>query len=96
MVRVVWTGRRGCETSRARTPRSRHPEVAPDVSVPRQRGIVTSLQTLLASTTEAAGQTLPGLLKNPALALCVDTGPPLAGCLPTGRLKDGTLLTPPP
>jgi len=41
--------------SRERTPRqSRHPEVAPDVSVPRQRGIATSLQTRLASMTEAA------------------------------------------
>jgi hypothetical protein len=45
----------------------------------------------LASTTEATRQQRSVSLKNPALAFSVDTGPPLAGCLPTGRLKDGRL-----
>ena len=98
MVPVVLTGTRDCEhRSRARTPRrSRYPEVAPDVSIPRQARTATPLQTLLASTTEATKQHCSVSLKNPALTLSVNTWPPLAGCLPTGRLEDGRLPTPPP
>ena len=75
---------------RAQTPRrSHHPEVAPDVSILRraQNRYVASGRV---SVHDRGNQTTSlGFSMNPALAFSVDTGPPLAGCLPTGRLKDG-------
>lgn len=50
----------------------------------------TPLQTLLASTTEATCQRCWSL-EEPGARVMRGYRAPLAGCLPTGRLKDGTL-----
>ena len=55
----------------------------------------TLLQTLVASATDATKRHCSVFLKNPALALSVDTGPPLAGCLRqvVSRTTDSTVST---
>jgi len=78
--------------SRARTPRRfRHPEVAPDAPILHQPQNRYAASDATSVHDRGNMTTLLGLLKNPALALRVDTGPPLAGCLLTGRLEDGGL-----
>ena len=80
--------------SRERTPRqSRHPEVAPDVSVPRQRGIATSLQTRLASMTEAAKHHRSVSLEEPGARVKHEApGHPSRDVFgQAGRLEDGRL-----
>jgi hypothetical protein len=85
-VPVVLTGTR--ETARARTVAPlRYLEVAPDVSILRQAQTATSLRDAFASPTEATDNVAWSLLKNPALTSSMNTWPPLAGCLLTGRRK---------
>ena len=87
------TGRATANRSRARTPRrSRHPEVAPGVSIPRQaREPLRRSRRVSVRDRGNENNIARSLSKNPALASSANTGPPLAGCLPTGRLKDGRL-----
>ena len=97
MVPVVLTGTRDCNNESAHGHRAApatlrlHPTYRSCV----KRRIGTPLQTLLASTTEATRQRCSVSLEEPGARVSVNTGPPLAGCLPTGRLDDGTLSTPP-
>ncbi len=93
MVPVVLTGTRECEHRiRARTPRrSATLEVAPDVAILRQAQNRYAASDVSSVHDRGNQTTSLGLSKNPALAFRVDTGPPLAGYLPTGHLKDGRL-----
>jgi hypothetical protein len=86
------TGTRDCEIAAAHGHRRfRYPEVAPGVPILRQVQDPYAASDATSVHDRGNMPTLLGPSKNPALALCVDTGPPLAGCLPTGRLQDGTL-----
>lgn len=75
---------------RARTPRRSHcSEVASGVSIPHQAQNRYAASDASSVHNRGNLTTLLGLSKNPALAFRVDTGPRLAGCLPTGHLDDG-------
>ena len=58
-----------------------------DVSIPRQAQDRYVAKDAFASTTEATDNVAWSLLKNQALTSSVNTWPPLAGCLLTGRRK---------
>jgi len=78
--------------SRAMTPRSRHPEVAPDV--PIQHRAQDRYAASDASRVHDRGSETPSLglsRRTRRSRQARSTGPPLAGCLPTGRLEDGQL-----
>jgi hypothetical protein len=87
-VPVVLTGTREANTTRTDS------RAAPatlrlhlDVSILRQAQTATSLRDAFASTTEATDNVAWPLWKNPALTSSMNTWPPLAGCLLTGRRK---------
>jgi hypothetical protein len=75
---------------RAWTPRRSHrPEVAPDVAILRQAQNRYVASDALASMTEATRQHRSVSRRTRRSRSSVDTGPLLAGCLPTDRLEDG-------
>ena len=62
-----------------------------DVSIPRQAQDRYVAEDAFASTTEATDIVAWSLLKNRALTSSMNTWPPLAGCLLTGRHKGDRL-----
>src|SRR5438552_7273083 len=87
MVPVVSTGTRERSTrtdSRAAPATLR---LHLDVSIPRLAQNRYVAQNAFASATEATDNVAWFLLKNQTLTSSVNTGPPLAGCLLTGRRK---------
>jgi len=70
------------------------PEVAPDAPILRQAPDRYVISDAFASTTEATKLIAWSFLKNPACTSGANTGPPLAGCLLTGRLRGASLDLP--
>ena len=88
MVAVDLTGTR--EGNNTRTDRRAAPATLRlhlDVPIPRQAQDRYVAKDVLASATEATDNVAWSLLKNQALTSSINTWPPLAGCLLTGRRK---------